>query len=116
MLKRPCYSKEKGAHYGYGWCGGMCRWGTTGKIKSLDAYAEQLDAKVYIGIAADETARLEKSKKPYKLHPLAEFGGGMTESDCINLCRSRGWAWLENDVDLYNILSRVSCWCCCNKN
>ena len=23
---------------------------------------------------------------------------------------------MENGIDLYSILDRVSCWCCCNKN
>lgn len=31
MLERPVESKEKGKHKGYGWCGGVCRWGTTKK-------------------------------------------------------------------------------------
>lgn len=30
MLERPVCSKQKGTHQGYGWCGGLCRWGTTG--------------------------------------------------------------------------------------
>lgn len=29
MLERPVQSRQKGAHRGYGWCGGLCRWGTT---------------------------------------------------------------------------------------
>ena len=29
MLERPVVSKQKGSHFGYGWCGGVCRWGTT---------------------------------------------------------------------------------------
>ena len=44
----------------------------------------------------------------------------MTEQDCLDYCHSKGWFWLENTelgaVDLYSILDRVSCWCCCNKN
>lgn len=63
--------------HGYGWCGGVCRWGTTEKQRELDSYAEAMKAVVYVGIAADETARLEKEVKPYKRHPLAEWG--MTE-------------------------------------
>ena len=61
MLERPVYSKQKGIHQGYGWCGGLCRWGTTGKLKAIDRYAEARDAMVYVGIAADETLRLEKN-------------------------------------------------------
>lgn len=39
MLERPVCSKQKGTHQGYGWCGGLCRWGTTGKLKAIDRYA-----------------------------------------------------------------------------
>lgn len=114
MLERPVESKQKGSHQGYGWCGGLCRWGTTEKTKALDAYAERLGAMVYVGIAADETPRLEKEKKPYKIHPLAAWG--MTERTCKRYCYRRGFRWVENGVELYRVLKRVSCWCCCNKN
>ncbi len=99
---------------GYGWCGGPCRWGTTCKLRTIDQYAERQGAKVYVGIAADETPRLQKERKPYKLFPLAEFG--MTEADCLQYCYSAGYFWLEGSIRLYDILDRVSCWCCCNKN
>ena len=113
MLEKPVYSKQKGNHYGYGWCGGLCRWGTTNKLKALDAYAEQNGAVVYIGIAADETKRLARLKG-YKRAPLAEWG--LTEADALRYCRKHGIHWTENGIDLYDILDRVSCWCCCNKN
>ncbi len=100
--------------HGYGWCGGACRWGTTEKQRALDKYAEERNALVYVGIAADETARLEKETKPYKLHPLADFG--MSEADCLQLCRDLGYTWEQEGVPLYDILDRVSCWCCRNKN
>lgn len=99
---------------GYGWCGGVCRWGTTEKQRALDNYAEAIEAVVYVGIAADETARLDKEVKPYKRHPLAERG--MTEADCLAYCHGKGLAWMEGDVSLYDVLDRVSCWCCRNKN
>lgn len=114
MLERPVCSKQKGTHQGYGWCGGLCRWGTTGKLKAIDRYAEAQDAMVYVGIAADETPRLEKERKPYKLHPLAEWG--MTEADALAYCYENGFSWLEGTIRLYDVLDRVSCWCCCNKN
>ena len=112
-LEKPVYSKQKGNHCGYGWCGGLCRWGTTNKLKALDAYAEQNGAVVYIGIAADETKRLARLKG-YKRAPLAEWG--VTEADALRYCRKHGIHWTENGIDLYDILDRVSCWCCCNKN
>lgn len=28
----------------------------------------------------------------------------------------RGFEWIEDGIDLYDVLDRVSCWCCANKN
>lgn len=42
--------------------------------------------------------------------------GGITESDCLDYCYSKGFRWLEDGIELYSILDRVSCWCCANKN
>lgn len=114
MLEKPIESKQKGKHNGYGWCGGVCRWGTMFKQKALDEYAEKKNAIVYIGIAYDEPNRLAKEIKPYKIHPLVDWQ--MTEGDCLTYCYSKGFDWVENGIDLYSILDRVSCWCCCNKN
>ena len=112
MLEEPINSKKYGFHLGYGWCGGPCRWGTNLKTTALDGLA--LDAGGhYVGIAADETARLEKLKSP-KCSPLANEG--MTEADCLAYCYERGFFWEENGIRLYDILDRVSCWCCKNKN
>ena len=112
MLERPVFSKKNGYHLGYGWCGGPCRWGTKLKTRALDGLS--LDAeKHYIGIAADEPDRLKKLQAP-KCSPLAE--AGMTEADCLEYCYQRGFFWEENGVRLYDILDRVSCWCCKNKN
>jgi len=82
------------------------------KTRTLDGVA--LDAEVhYVGIAADETERLMKLEAP-KRSPLAN--AGMTEADCLAFCYERGFFWEENGVRLYDILDRVSCWCCKNKN
>lgn len=107
MLEKTINSRKNGFHHGYGWCGGLCRWGTTLKIKALDGHSP--DAEVhYVGIAADEPDRLERLKPP-KCSPL-------TEADCLAYCYQRGFFWEENGIRLYNILDRVSCWCCKNKN
>ena len=112
MLDRPVHSKKNGFHLGYGWCGGPCRWGTTLKTDALDGVAP--DAEVhYVGIAVDEPKRLAKLEPP-KCSPLAE--AGMTEADCLAFCYERGFFWEENGIRLYDILDRVSCWCCKNKN
>ena len=112
MLEKPVNSQKNGFHLGYGWCGGPCRWGTKLKTRTLDGVA--LDAKVhYVGIALDEPERLARLEAP-KCSPLAE--AGMTEADCLAYCYERGFFWEENGIRLYDILDRVSCWCCKNKN
>lgn len=97
--------------YGMGWCGGACRWGTRQKLDKIAKYCK--DAHQYIGVAYDEPHRVERLTGN-KSAPLAEWH--MTEADCLNYCRKNGINWEENGVDLYDILSRVSCWCCRNKN
>lgn len=100
-----------GYHNGYSWCGGVCRWGTTDKTNTITRYLEPSynDYCEYVGIAYDEQQRIKE-----KIYPLVEWK--MTEADCLKYCRDRGWNWFEGNVDLYDILKRVSCWCCGNKN
>lgn len=116
MFVHPVRSRETGEihKYGYGWCGGACRWGTTDKTSALDRHARQSSAIVYVGIAADEKRRLAKRHEPYKRHPLACVG--WTEADCLEYCESYGHTWDQDGVRLYDVLDRVSCWCCRNKN
>lgn len=40
----------------------------------------------------------------------------MTEKECLDYCYKKGFKWLEDGKMLYEILDRVSCWCCANKN
>ena len=72
----------------------------------------------YVGLAADEIRRIENFRRirshSVKIYPLAEWG--MSEQDCLDYCYSCGWNWQENGHELYDILDRVSCWCCTNKN
>lgn len=115
MFEKPVNGRN-GFHLGYSWCGGRCRWGTTDKIATVERYSQ--GSCEYVGIAADEKPRLEKGRKGLKVFPLAEVG--MTESDCLRFCYDRGFFWEERTpagpVRLYDILDRVSCWCCANKN
>lgn len=101
-----------GTHYGYGWCGGSCKWGTSMKIDAVDRHAR--GAVQLVGLAADEVSRLEKPNNASDIHPLAEWG--MTEADCLAYCYGRGYDWMQDGVRLYDVLDRVSCWCCRNKN
>lgn len=137
MFEKPVKAKNGTTHYGYSWWGGRCRWGTTEKLQSLDKYCK--GAIQYVGIAGDEPKRLDgifeiaknENKKFIldergcaklgrqisnlnKRYPLAEMK--MTEKDCLGYCREQGFEWLEDGIDLYDILDRVSCWCCANKN
>ena len=111
MLEKDIVSKKNGSHKGYGWCGGVTRWGTTEKLKALDNV--ECDT-MYVGIAKDEPKRLQRLQGTNKFSPLDFWG--MTEQDCLDYCRQKGFNWNEDGVDLYTILDRVSCWCCSNKN
>lgn len=103
---------RNGVHFGYSWCGGVCRWGTTAKMKAIDEYCGKNIQ--YIGIASDEPQRIEKERKPEKILPLVDWK--MTEEDCLKYCYEKGFYWEENGFRLYDVLDRVSCWCCANKN
>lgn len=112
MLEKPVRKRNGSIQYGYGWCGGSCRWGTTYKTRTIDKYVGDVNA-YYVGIAKDEANRLERLSKP-KRAVLAEYD--FTEKDALQLCRANGISWDENGIDLYDVLDRVSCWCCRNKN
>lgn len=121
-FQKTIHKKDGTVAYGYDWCGGCRRWGTTGKIETIKQYYNskyEYDTIVeYIGLAADEIRRIEKFRcirsKSIKLFPLAEWG--LKEKDCLEYCFSSGWNWQENGYELYDLLDRVSCWCCTNKN
>ena len=112
MFEKPVRVGKSNEHKGYSWCGGRCRWGTMEKISMIEKYCQ--DCYEYVGIAVDEPNRLEKERKKDKLFSLAEWG--MTEKDCLQYCYDKGFNWLEDGIELYSILDRVSCWCCANKN
>lgn len=117
MFVHPTRSKETGEiyKYGYGWCGGKARWGTSDKTSLIDRLGRQRGGTVqYVGIAADERNRLAKKRHDLISYPLADWG--MTEAGCLALCYERGHTWEQDGVRLYDILDRVSCWCCKNKN
>lgn len=98
---------------GKSWATSRARWCTGElKIKLMDKYFKELEKQyniiTYIGIAADETERLSRENQQEKnhVHPLVEWG--WSEADCLNYCYSLGYDW----GGLYEIFSRVSCWCC----
>ena len=91
---------------------GRCRWGTTEKLKAIEHYSK--GHYEYVGIAYDEIKRIHREQILGKLMPLVDYK--MTEKDCLEYCYSKGFNWVEDGIELYSILDRVSCWCCCNKN
>ena len=115
MLEKEVHKRNGQLQKGYGLCGGRCRWGTTEKNKTIEKYLKEKygqDYMEFIGIAFDETKRIEKERNEHKLLPLVDWK--MTEKDCLEYCYNRGFYWEENGVQLYDILDRVSCWCCAN--
>lgn len=99
--------KRPNGKIGYGWCGGLCRWGTSQKLQALNKYMK--NAKQYIGIAYDEPNRYKKLSSN-KIAPLYDYK--ITEEMALQIC-------YENEIyfdRLYTFLKRVSCWCCRNKN
>lgn len=91
---------------GFSWAGPRNRWCTAVlKTRLIDRYLKELSKDYelvqYIGIAADEPQRVRD-----KRYPLVEWG--MTETDCLAYCKERGFDW----DGLYDIFTRVSCWCC----
>lgn len=98
---------------GFGWPISRMRW-CTGWLKDepIRKYFKSIkgDYEViqYIGVAADETKRLERARHQArnKIFPLVEWN--MTEADCLKFCIDRGYTW----DGLYDQFKRVSCWCC----
>lgn len=98
---------------GYGWANHNMRW-CTGYLKReiTSKYFQELRKKYNViqcvGIAADEGYRLKRksNKKKNHTHPLVEWG--WAEKQCLEYCYSKGYDW----EGLYEIFSRVSCWCC----
>lgn len=128
MLEKPVRHRSGSVTLGYAWCGGAVRWGTSEKVRLLDKHHREICALhkcnniyIYVGIAADEKRRVKSDTACsglVKLYPLIDLG--YTEKMCLELCRKYNIRWLEYSVsgaiDLYDVLDRVSCWCCRNKN
>ena len=92
--------------YGNGWPGIRVRW-CTGQLKThliakeVNRLKKEKNALHYVGIAADEPARIKD-----EIYPLVEWG--ITEAQALKICYDRGFDW----NGLYEIYHRCSCWCC----
>lgn len=97
---------------GYSWCGGLCRWGTTEKLKTLEKYCK--GETEYVGLAHDEQKRIQKDRKGIKVFPLDTWQ--MSEALALAYCYDHGFDYREEGLRLYDLLDRASCYCCGNKN
>lgn len=119
MTEKPVTKRNGTLQSGCKWCGGCVRWGTLLKLDAIrdnnKKYGDEMIVE-YVGVAADERHRINRQRKGnrVKLYPLVEWE--MTEKDCLNYCYSHGWHWNENGYELYDLLDRVSCKYCKNKN
>lgn len=122
-FEMPVCAKNGECKCGYSWCGGPCRWATFDKLEAISKFYDELEENSfiveYVGIAADEkeramSKRLLRNNGKVKLYPLIEWN--MTEAECLQYCYAEGFVWMENGYRLYDLLKRVSCWCCRNKN
>lgn len=112
--QREAFIRQFGEDYsGYGWPGPRQRWCTnrlkdTPREKFLQPLRKEYDLIQYIGIAADETQRLQRknNQATNHVHPLVDWG--ITEAECLQYCYDRGFDW----EGLYEMFHRVSCWCC----
>lgn len=95
---------------GYSWASPQIRW-CTGALKRdvvkryLSRLKQEYSVVQYVGIAADETERLDRKGNAAHRHPLVEWG--WTERKCLEYCYSKGYDW----EGLYEKFKRVSCWC-----
>ena len=119
MCEKPVNKSDGTVQNGYKWCGGCARWGTSLKLEAIKKNNKKYNDETiveYVGVAADERQRInrERNGNRIKLYPLVEWN--MTEKDCLKYCYDNGWHWSENGFELYDLLDRVSCKYCKNKN
>ncbi len=119
MTEKPVNKRNGTLQSGYKWCGGSARWGTTLKLEAIKEHYKTYQNEMiveYVGVAADERQRInrERLENKIKIYPLVEWE--MKEKDCLEYCYSKGWHWNENGYELYDLLDRVSCKYCKNKN
>lgn len=119
MCEKPVKKANSTIQSGYKWCGGCARWGTALKLDAIKKnnakYGDEMIVE-YVGVASDERQRINRERhgNRIKIYPLVEWE--MTEKDCLEYCYSKGWHWQENGYELYDLLDRVSCKYCRNKN
>jgi len=102
------YEKPSAIGKGKGWPRFNLRWCTGEKQKVIQRYLRSRKPYVqYIGFTVDEAYRVKRYEgDKTRRFPLVAWG--MTEADCLKLCRDRGFDF----GNLYDHASSTSCWCC----
>lgn len=70
---------------------GKCYVSRDCKVRPIQRFIKQFDTeeiRQYIGIAADETKRLERLNRPYEISLLEKYG--VTQEMALNLCKKQG--------------------------
>lgn len=111
-FEKVVHKRDGTIQHGYSWCGGLCRWGTTEKIRALERYCKgEIE---YVELAHDEQKRIAKERKGTKVFLLDNWK--MTEADALKHCYDQQVFYMESGHKLYDLLDRASCYCCGNKN
>ena len=93
MYNYPHKSRKGDLKQGYGWCGGLCRWGTSEKVKTLDPCQMPLEVmKNIIGILPKDAIIID----PF-------MGSGTTGVACKEL--GRDFIGIEIDKEYFDIAS-----------
>lgn len=111
-FEKEVHKRDGTVKKGYSWCGGLCRWGTTEKVRTLENYCK--GSIEYVGLAHDEQQRICKVRKGIKRYPLDDWK--IAEADALAYCYEIGCEYIEEGYRLYDLLDRASCYCCGNKN
>lgn len=113
LLDHEYTDREGNPQKGYSWTRALARWCTSLlKENIFRPYRKKLKEQYYIyeyvGLAADEQYRLERTsnKNKHHIHPLVDWG--WTEKDALQYCYDKGY----DGNGLYKIFARCSCWCC----
>ena len=111
FYKRKNKTCKHADRIGLGFPGHLFRWCTTYlKIQPINRYCKSLGNNIqYVGYSYDEIHRSKRKsimKKKNLLFPLIDWK--ISSSDALKYCYSKGFHW----GGLYDIFSRVSCWCC----
>lgn len=106
-LKPRRDGKKRIRETGYWWPSMLNRWCTKQlKTRVIESYYKKLGQHIdLIGIAADEQRRI--SADANKQYPLVKWG--MTEADCLQYCRQRGF---YKSPCAYDYCRRMSCYVC----